>query len=120
MASTASRRKCVTCPGSFFYICGAFTATKQRRKISEFVKRAYFSYFKVKLGDQDKPWAPHKVCHPFEEDLRQWTKGKDKITFGIAMIWHEPRDHVTDCYFCMTRVAGFTGKTRHLITYPIV
>ncbi|XP_076031939.1 uncharacterized protein LOC143019842 [Oratosquilla oratoria] len=34
------------------------------------------------------------------------------------MIWREPRDHVTDCYFCVTRVAGFTSKTRHLITYP--
>ncbi|XP_076057274.1 uncharacterized protein LOC143034813 [Oratosquilla oratoria] len=118
MASIASRRKCVTCPDSFCYICGALTAPKQRRNISEFVKRAYFCYFKVKLGDQDKPWAPHKVCHSCEENLRQWTKGKDKITFGIPMIWREPRDHVTDCYFCVTRVAGFTSKTRHLITYP--
>ncbi|XP_076055441.1 uncharacterized protein LOC143033819 [Oratosquilla oratoria] len=118
MASMASKRKCVTCPDSFCYICGALTAPKQRRNISEFVKRAYFCYFKVKLGDQDKPWAPHKVCHSREENLRQWTKGKDKITFGIPMIWREPRDHVTDCYFCVTLVAGFTSKTRHLITYP--
>ena len=118
MASRASRRKCVTCPDSFCYICGAFTTPKQRRNISEFVKRAYFSYFKVKLGDQEKPWAPHKVCHSCEENLHQWTKGKDKITFGIPMIWREPRDHVTDCYFCLTRVAGFTSKSRQLITYP--
>ncbi|KAI6651114.1 hypothetical protein LOD99_5465 [Oopsacas minuta] len=30
------------------------------QNITEFVDRAYHAYFKVKLGDQDKSWAPHK------------------------------------------------------------
>ncbi|KAK3774889.1 hypothetical protein RRG08_007248 [Elysia crispata] len=116
--STPSRRKCVTSPDSFCYICGSFMAPKQKRNISDFVKRAYFSYFKLKLGDQDKTWAPHKVCHSCEESLRQWTKGKDKISFSIPMVWREPRDHITDCYFCLTCVSGFSTKSRHLIQYP--
>ena len=72
----------------------------------------------MKLGDQDKTWAPHKVCHSCEESLRQWTKGKDKISFSIPMVWREPRDHITDCYFCLTCVSGFSTKSRHLIQYP--
>ncbi|GFT81650.1 uncharacterized protein TNCV_3674651 [Trichonephila clavipes] len=38
---------------------------KSRRKV-------YFAYFGIKLGDQDKPWAPHVVCSLCVEELRQW------------------------------------------------
>ena len=34
------------------------------------------------------------------------------------MIWPEPGDHVLDCYFCLTHVAGYTSKSRHLFRYP--
>ena len=54
------------------------------QNITEFVNRAYHAYFKVKLGDQDKSWAPHKVCKSCVELLRSWTKGKEKhLPFGV-------------------------------------
>ncbi|GBM94774.1 hypothetical protein AVEN_245377-1 [Araneus ventricosus] len=28
----------------------------------------------MKFGDQDKPWAPHKMCRRCEEDLCLWFK----------------------------------------------
>lgn len=40
----------------------------------DFVKRAYFSYFAVYLGDQDKTWAPHLVCETCVEHLRYWER----------------------------------------------
>ncbi|GFY01890.1 protein KIAA0100 [Trichonephila clavipes] len=37
-------------------------------------KKVYFAYFGIKLGDQDKTWAPHVVCSLCVEELRQWFK----------------------------------------------
>lgn len=114
-----ARRKCVNTPDAFCYICGNFTVPSQRANISDFVKRAYLAYFKVKLGDQDKPWAPHKVCKPCIENLRQWTKGKrEKLAFGIPMVWREPKNHIDDCYFCLINTSGYNKKNKHKISYP--
>jgi len=57
-----SRWSCLLHSDVFCYICGEYTLKASRKPISEFVRRAYVSYFGVKLGDQDKPWAPHIVC----------------------------------------------------------
>jgi hypothetical protein len=46
-------RGCVNSPNSFCYICGEYILKKQHRNITEFVKRVYFAYFGIKLGDQD-------------------------------------------------------------------
>lgn len=47
----------------------------------------YYAYFGIKIGDQDKSWAPHKVCKICVEDFRNWTKGKKKaLRFGIPMV----------------------------------
>ncbi|GFV38650.1 uncharacterized protein TNCV_4412041 [Trichonephila clavipes] len=65
-------RGCVNSPNCFCYICGSYTVTKQQRNISNFVQKVYFAYFGIKLGDQDKSWAPHVVCSVCVEELRQW------------------------------------------------
>jgi hypothetical protein len=57
-----------------------------------FIRTVYYAYFGVKLGDQDKSWAPHKVCYICVEDLRKWCKGKKKVfRFGVPVIWREPK-----------------------------
>ena len=93
------RRKRKNNPNLFCYICGKYMLPKQRANITEFVKKAYFG---VKLGDQDKPWAPHCVCKfCVEHLLREWTKGKGKtgLTFGVLMVWRNPTKYVNDCFF---------------------
>ena len=57
-------------PNSFYYICGCYTLIRPRQNITNFVKLSYKLYFDIKLGDQDKKWAPHIVCHICEESLR--------------------------------------------------
>jgi hypothetical protein len=96
-------------------------AKKQRQSITSFVKTACFAYFGIKLGDQDKPWAPHTVRSVSVEDLRNWSKGKTKaLRFGIQMAWHQPVNHVDDCYFCMCTLKGFNTKNKKGISYPIL
>ncbi|GBN88652.1 hypothetical protein AVEN_204563-1 [Araneus ventricosus] len=61
----------VISPNNFCFICGECTVESQQRNISDFVKKVYFAYFKLKLGDQDKQWAPHKK-YQFRTHLRVW------------------------------------------------
>ena len=82
-----SRRKCQLDPNVFRNICGYFTVSKQRQRITDFVKKAYLAYFEVKLGDQDKNWAPHQVCRICAENLGQWTKQKRQTSGFAVPIW---------------------------------
>ena len=119
MASSGRTRKCKNKAGSFCYIYGIYTLTRQRRNISLFVKRAYKAYFQVSHGDQEKKWAFHIVCHNCKEMLRDWTKGKQKgLPFGVPTVWREPKEHLTDCYFSFVNTKS-TGKKNWLnISYP--
>ena len=105
---SSKRRKCCNDPNVFCYICGDYTVKKQRKPITDFVKRAYYAYFGIKLGDQDKSCSPHIVCKTCIEILRMLTNGKNKnMKFGIPMVWREPKNHSDDCYFCTVNMKGF-------------
>jgi len=112
-------RKCLNHPDSFCYICGSYVLKKQREKISNFVCRAYFAYFDLKLGDQDKPWAPHIACHTCVAGLRKYYNGKQAaLNFGVPMVWREQVNHFDDCYFCLCNLAGYNKKNKKDIEYP--
>lgn len=110
-------RKCVTHPDSFCYICGEVTFKKQRRTFTPLIRSCYEMYFSCKIGDQDKNWAPHYCCVTCATRLTGWLKGKRPMKFAIPVIWREPRDHTTDCFFCLTDIKGISSKTRHTVKY---
>ena len=113
----SSRRTFKLDPNVFYYIWSFFTVLKQRQGITDFAKKPYLAYFGVKVGDQEKNWAPQQVCRTCVENLRQWTKQKRKaIGFAVFMVWREQANHVDDCYFCMTDIAGFISKSKANIT----
>ena len=112
-------RGCTNDPNIFCYICGEYVVKSQRQNITNFVKNVYYAYFGIKLGDQDKTCAPHKVCRSCVEPLRLWSKGKQKsMSFGVPMVWREPKGHGNDCYFCNCNVSGFNMKNKHNLQYP--
>ena len=40
------------------------------------------------------------------------------MPFAIPMVWREPTDHVSDCYFCLTSITGVTAKSKHTVQFP--
>ncbi|KAJ4447238.1 hypothetical protein ANN_09242 [Periplaneta americana] len=82
---------------------GATSSILQRH----FVKKSYLAYFGIKLGDQSKAWAPHKVCRVCIEELHHWINGRRLLlSFGVPMVWREQSNHSNDCYFCSCDVKG--------------
>ena len=60
-------------PGKFCYICRNVVLPNCQAKITDFVKKVYHDYFRVKLGDH-KPFISH-VCHKMYgelEGLEEW------------------------------------------------
>ena len=45
-------------------------------------------------------------------------KGSRCMLFTIPMVWREPTDHVSDCYFCLTSITRVTAKSKHTVQYP--
>ena len=90
------RRACRNKTDAFCYICREYTIVPNRNPLTKFIKRAYYTYFGMKLGDQDKAWAPHMVCKTYTEYLRRWSNDKKSgLKFGIPMVWREPETHGT-------------------------
>ena len=114
-----NRRSCVNNPDNFCYVCGKFTPNDQRKNLASKIKTAYWYYFGCKVGNQDKSWAPHICFTVCNSGLTQWLNGKRKaMAFAVPMVWREPQNHTTDCYFCTTNITGFNKKNKHNIVYP--
>ena len=47
-------------------------------------------------------------CLDCSGKLSKWFSGKKvDMGFAVPMIWREQRDHITDCYFCLTKTKGY-------------
>lgn len=116
---TVTRRACAHKADTFCYVCGKLTIAKQRRPFTPLLRMAYFRYFNREVSDVDKPWVPNCCCKSCSNMLIGWYNGySNGLPFGTPMIWVEPMDHVTQCYFCLVNTNGFSGRTKDVIEYP--
>jgi hypothetical protein len=114
-------RHCVDSADNVCYICGEVAFARQRKAITAILRKAYHLYFGCKIGDQDKSWAPHMCCRKCATNLKQWLNGKrHAMPFAVPKVWREPRNHTTDCYFCMAPPVsgGITKKKKWTRVYP--
>ena len=110
-------RNCVNSPDNFCYICGEVTFSTRKCPLTLMVKKGYECCFGCKVRDQDKKWPPHVYCISCATILHEWLNNKGcSMPFAIPMIWREPTDHLTDCYFCSVLLLrhGITKKKRGL------
>ena len=52
----------------------------------------------------------------------QWLNGKRRaMLFAVPMVWREPSNHATECYFCVvpTVSGGITKKKKWTVVYRI-
>ena len=109
---------CKNHPNRFCYIRRHVLLPEHQAKITDFVKKANQANFGDKLEDQDKLFAPHICCKTCVEILQDWKNKKRKsMPFGVPMVGREGKDHVTDCYFCMTNLKGINRKNKHHVQY---
>ncbi|GBP84995.1 hypothetical protein EVAR_64324_1 [Eumeta japonica] len=111
-------RVCVNHPDNFCYICGQLTVKRQRRSLTPLVQNYYLNYFGFPVRNLDKTWTPSICCAQCVTLLTSWAKGSRHMPFAVPMIWAEPKDHVSDCYFCQTSIKGINHKSRNSVNYP--
>jgi hypothetical protein len=104
-------RKCVNSSDAFCYICGEVTFKSRRRSFTPLIKKYYEHYFGCKVGDQNNSWDPHFCCVTCARFLAAWAKCSRSMPFAIPMVWRQPTDHVSDCYFCLTSITGVTASS---------
>ena len=112
---------CVDSADNFCYICSEVTFARQRKAITAIVRKVHHVYFRCKIGDQDKSWAPHICCRKCATNLSQCLNGKrHAMPLAIPMVWREPSNHTTDCCFCMAPPVsgGIMKKKKWTVVYP--
>jgi hypothetical protein len=40
------------------------------------------------------------------------------IPFAVRVVCWEQKDHLSDCYFCLTKIYDHNSKSKHAIVYP--
>ena len=78
---------CKNYPCCFCYICGECKTVDNKKSITGFVRKAYYTYFGIKLGDQDKPWDPHVVCKTCVERLKDNGQAEPDSQWDLVYQW---------------------------------
>ena len=120
-----SHNGCRNPPDMFWYVCRYYISKKQ--VLHKIVKGtiswiAYKKYFRMYMGDQDKPWVirtNHVMCGFWRTTLAGWLRGRKKaMPFGVARVWGEQKNHHDEFYFCMIDITKYRkAKGRQALSH---
>lgn len=112
---------CKNSPNSFCYVCAKYVTKLQQRPVGIKVRSDYFAYFGRDIQDQEEEWVPSVCCKTCESSLSLWFSGKRKsMQFGVPAIWKKPQRNHANCFFCLIKVIGYSGKNKNKIAYPAI
>jgi hypothetical protein len=49
--------------------------------------------------------------------LADWVKSYRHMNWAKPMMWRDPQDHLSDCYFCTTQIKGIISKSKYTVKY---
>jgi len=73
----------------------------------------------INMLNFDKTWVPTSICNSCRWNLNKWENIQTNIIIEPVM-WREPQNHTTDCYFCACVIAGYNKRNIKTIVYPDV
>lgn len=83
------------------------------------LKKYYSLYLRCEIGDEDQKWAPHIFYLQCKGSLSYSLKcERPSMPFTVLLIWRRPKDHVSNCNFCLNNIKAFTSKNQNKIAYP--
>lgn len=91
--------KCKNDRSSFCYICVRYIVSTARKPLNQAAKLKYEEIFDLKIGNMEKNWVPTSICNTCRNNLYHLKRHKFK--FNTPAVWREPKDHLTDCLFCV-------------------
>ena len=50
--------------------------------------------------------------------MPMYKRTSKQLSFGIPMVWRVQKNHADDCYFCLTKISGYSKKTQQKLSYP--
>lgn len=106
-------------PNRFCKVCGdyKFPPSKKQQekgtrgqtltKITPHVRAGYELYYGVRMGDEDKEWAPKFSCCVCVTRLSNFVRtGQGMPVYADPIYWMEPTNHTADCFICTTKLSA--------------
>lgn len=109
----AKRPRLFTClndPNNFCYICGEYILRKYKTVFLNTLQRKYEEHFGVAAENLEEPWTPSYICKSCKNilyDCASTSNYRPAMIINRPMQWKQPVCHVTDCYFCLSKMRGF-------------
>jgi hypothetical protein len=67
---------------------------------------------------QENSLAPNICRVTWMKFLSGWVNGWRQMPFAFSVVWREPKDHLSDCYICLTNITRIISKSKHTVKYP--